>query len=255
MKSGRADHAICLFSQGDYQIVYVFGTSDTIEFLAIKNTQIEQINTMMRRENAGNYQSDRAIKCLLLEEEETGLILHSAGKSSLEWCVAKENLPIVLKPASCVLHFRSIYITGSHPFKQFKVYQYTPQLLPSPEGGSLRDSGSVTEYEIGQRVMKQPCALACWNALMVIFYRDGERWKGLKWDIGSSVLQTDACFDIAQTRPGEEDIHMLPLCPAITQDSKCFLLTESPASTYLFQYSFIKEKMQSVSLLADPSSI
>ena len=50
MKNGRADQAMCLFSQGGYHTVYVFGTDKTIEFLAIKKTQIEQINKRMKME-------------------------------------------------------------------------------------------------------------------------------------------------------------------------------------------------------------
>lgn len=214
LNNARSEHATCLFSLHSSYLIYVFGASKLIEYMQ-SDTKVWNLNALEFSNGKG----------------------HAAA---LEWRRARSELPCILKPAACVSHLGFIYITGSSMDPPCVIYGFSPEMdLES-------DQLAITPYPISQFAMRTPCVMACWHTLIVILYREKSLITGLKWSIGNNAIENEPKISIKYDGNKLEEVQFAPLCPAITRDSNCYVLTETRSRTYLLRFNFIKKDLVAV---------
>jgi hypothetical protein len=211
LNNARSEHATCLFSLRSSYLIYVFGTSKLIEYM----------------------QSDTKVWNLAAPEFSNG----QGHAAALEWRRARSELPCILKPAACVSHLGFIYITGSSMDPPCVIYGFSPEMDLEP------DQLAITPYPISLFAMRTPCVMACWHTLIVILYRENNLITGLKWSIGNNAIENEPKISIKYDGNKLEEVQFAPLCPAITRDSNCYVLTETRSRTYLLRFNFIKKDL------------
>lgn len=214
LNNARADHATCLFSLQSLHLVYVFGTSKLIEYLP-SSSETWDLHTAPFRNGQGNA-------------------------AALDWRKSRTELPCFLSPAACVSHLGFIYITGSSLEPCCSIYGFSPQKDLETE------ESAISAYKIYNSTVRQPCAMACWHTLIVVLYREAGLIRGLKWSIGNSLVQDDSRVALEYDKDLADEVQLAPICPSITRDSNCFLLTEARERTYLLRFNFIKKSVGTV---------
>lgn len=222
MHNGRAEHATCFFDfTPNQQLVYVFGGTRSIEYL-----KFSRGNRMIELFDPGNGEK-------------------------VDWDVAKCLLPCVLTTATCVSHLGFVYITGSQT-ETFKIFRFSPakDLEPLSEVSSIHShsesQSALTTYTFHGTLISQPCSIACWHTLIVILHHEGRKLKGLPWTIGSEMEQGDISFKLECEKGVGREVELTAVCPSVTRDSECFVLTEAVSRTCLVRYSFLKKRIDIV---------